>query len=850
MQLSRLNRTLGPSVFVGALFGSLVACSGAGSVGLIQPLDGGRPGSEAGADTGDAMGNPGDGAPAKADLSPSAIDFGAAGCGGTAARKDALHLSNSGGSPLTWSATIGAGDDFEIEGASHGTVAPGGETTISVSVHTIPEKTAAGTTLTGTLTLTTSDAEHPSFAVALAVTADGATLGVLPLTAAFGNVPLDVQAPDIPVTLSNTGNETALVTFDAPAISDFTVIWPGSPAALSIAPGATASATARYRPTTTTAATTFSNLHVTGAGVCGASASGLPMTGQGVTGIVALSPGELDFGSVDCGTTAAPQNLTLYNTGDAPFSWTSAFGEGTDSPYELSPSAGVLAGGTTITLSVVPLAIPTTSAVTTDLYADNLVITTNAEGDSPHTVSLHESAQGAILSVGVSSLPIGPAAVGGSASQSFTVTNSGNVAATVTLSTSGAPFAASPASPTSVAASGGLPASASFSPVAPLTLGPASGTLSVSATGALCGALPTLIPLSATATDTATEVSAYGLATCVLAKSGGAYCFGDDTYGELGDNGAFESDTATSVLSLTKPTQITTGYDFACALISGGGVLCWGDGFSGQLGNGTDDDSGTPVAASITGATLVRGGFSSACALVTGGAVECWGDNTYGELGNSTNTDSSVPVAVTGLSGVTSLSVGEEHACAVSAGLVYCWGDNTYGELGNGTNTSTNAPVLVSGLTGVKAVTAGDSATCALLGAGTVECWGDNTYGELGNGTNTSTTTPVAVSGLSNVTSVDSTGGSHVCALLSAGTVECWGSGTDAQLGNGLMNDSNVPVAVTGLTGVASIATGSGRGCALTTAGSLLCWGIDQSGNLGQGTDGETSLTATAVLGL
>jgi alpha-tubulin suppressor-like RCC1 family protein len=850
MRLSELYRALGPSVFVGVLLGSIAGCSGAGSGGLILSDDGGKTGSDTGSDAADAKGNPGDGAPAIATLSPSTIDFGAASCGGTAARQDTLHLSNTGGSPLTWSAEVAIGSDFAIAGASHGTVAPGGSTTIGVSVAAIPEKTTAGTVLTGNVTVTTSDAAHASFSVALSVTADGATLGVLPLTAAFGNVPLDVQAPDIPVTLSNTGNETALVTFDAPAISDFTVTWLGSPAALSIAPGATASATARFRPTSTSAATTFSTLHVTGAGVCGASSNALPMTGQGVTGVVALSPAELDFGSIDCGQAAAPQSLTLYNTGDAPYTWTSAFAKGADSPYELSPPAGTVAGGTTVTLSVIPLAIPTTSAVTADLYADSLVLTTDVLGDSPHTVTLSESAEGAILSLGVASLPFGSGAVGKAASLPVTITNLGNVAATVTVTTSGAPFGASPATPTSVAASGNLPATASFTPVAPLTLGPMSGALSVTATGALCAALPTLIPLTATASDTPTQVSAYGLATCVLATSGGAYCFGDDTYGELGDNGFFESDYATSVLSLASATEITTGYDFSCALVSGGTVECWGDNTYGELGNGTNNGSGTPVPVSISGATLVRGGESHACAVALGGAVQCWGSNDSGQLGNGTNNDSNVPVPVSGLASVTSLSLGEEHTCAVSAGIVYCWGDNTYGELGNGTNNSSTTPVQVTGLTGVKTVTAGDSATCALLDTGAVECWGDNTYGELGNGTNNSTTSPVAVTGLTNASAVDSTGGSHVCALLTTGGVVCWGSGTDGQLGDGVMNDSNVIVTVTGLSSVSAIATGSGRGCALTTGGSLLCWGVDQSGNLGEGTDGETALSPTAVVGL
>src|SRR4029079_5322790 len=74
----------------------------------------------------------------------------------------------------------------------------------------------------------------------------------------------------------------------------------------------------------------------------------------------------------------------------------------------------------------------------------------------------------------------------------------------------------------------------------------------------------------------------------------------------------------------------------------------------------------------------------------------------------------------------------------MSTGLVKCWGDNSFRELGDGTTNSTAGPsasVVSLGVPNptVTAISAGNSHTCALLSGGTVKCWGKNSLGELGN---------------------------------------------------------------------------------------------------------------------
>ena len=353
-----------------------------------------------------------------------------------------------------------------------------------------------------------------------------------------------------------------------------------------------------------------------------------------------------------------------------------------------------------------------------------------------------------------------------------------------------------------------------------------------------------------------TQVAAGGYHTCALNTAGSVQCWGQNAFGELGNNSTTSSPVPVAVSGLASGVvAIAAGGWHTCALTMAGGVQCWGANAYGQLGNSATTNSSVPVAVSglSSGVVAIAAGLEHTCALTTAGGVQCWGRNGYGQVGNNSTTNSPVPVAVSGLgSGVLAIGGGDNHTCALTAaGGVQCWGANSNGQLGNNSTTSSLVPVAVSGLgSGVAAISAGIFQTCALSTAGGVRCWGANFYGQLGNNTNTNSPVPVAVSGLGSGVVAIGGGTDHTCALSTGRGVQCWGRNESGQLGNNSITNSSVPVAVSRWgSGVAALAGGTYHTCALTEAGSVQCWGQNAFGELGNNTTTDSPVPV-AVSGL
>lgn len=332
-------------------------------------------------------------------------------------------------------------------------------------------------------------------------------------------------------------------------------------------------------------------------------------------------------------------------------------------------------------------------------------------------------------------------------------------------------------------------------------------------------------------------VNSYEFA-CAITAEGGVTCWGDNLYGQLGNDSFYpEHLTPVDVVQLRTTVQVVAlGDRHSCALLTDQSVMCWGNNVQGQLGDGTNTNRRAPVDVTLLSGPVraIGADGSHSCALLTSGTVQCWGNNEAGQLGDGTTVASTTPVTVTGLSeGVSAIVLGRSHSCALlQSGTLQCWGDNTAGQLGAASQQpQSTTPVDVANLaTDVTLAAAGANHTCAHLADAEVVCWGDNHWGQLGHGTAAlSSTVPVNVVGLAMQDGEKvlglAGGDAHTCALVNDG-VQCWGSNTHGQLGHGVSAQHLLPAAVAGLPSDITMLTGDDVGaCAITESGGAHCWG-------------------------
>ncbi len=130
------------------------------------------------------------------------------------------------------------------------------------------------------------------------------------------------------------------------------------------------------------------------------------------------------------------------------------------------------------------------------------------------------------------------------------------------------------------------------------------------------------------------------------------------------------------------------------------------------------------------------------------------------------------------------------------------------------------------------AVSAGGVHTCGIRSDGSLWCWGSDSDGQLGLGLQIEVDQPTQVG--SARWSAVSAGGLHTCGLQSDGSLWCWGRSMEGETGVGNTGTGGsipLPTQVSGTW--LAVSAGGQHTCAVRDDHSLWCWGQNISGQLG-----------------
>jgi hypothetical protein len=284
-------------------------------------------------------------------------------------------------------------------------------------------------------------------------------------------------------------------------------------------------------------------------------------------------------------------------------------------------------------------------------------------------------------------------------------------------------------------------------------------------------------------------------------------------------------------------SAIDAGGQYTCGLVGGGGVrdgtaMCWGDNTWGQLGNATaglntglSSGEKSPVFVTDIGVSYasISAGVGHTCALSAAGDAYCWGSNFTGEVGDGGTVMKTVPTKVSSSVKFSSIVAGTAHTCALTSdGSVYCWGKIA--------NVSSVTPLKVGGFPKIVQLVTQDLMICGLSESGEVLCLGKGDgvivtkeYGQ-----------PTRVAGGMKFKAI-AAGSYHTCGLREDGAAFCWGMNAVGQIDPSSPKLVEQPQQLHGSFTFSSIAAGGHMTCGIMTAGGSRCIGMTQLSNSSNG---------------
>jgi alpha-tubulin suppressor-like RCC1 family protein len=360
---------------------------------------------------------------------------------------------------------------------------------------------------------------------------------------------------------------------------------------------------------------------------------------------------------------------------------------------------------------------------------------------------------------------------------------------------------------------------------------------------------------------------------CFIDDRGALFCWGDNTYGQLGDGTRVARAAPARVGTEADWASVSARESHTCAIRRDHSLWCWGRNLGGNLGDGGKQDRAEPARVGTDSDwLLVATGRGSTCGLrgASGrGSLWCWGARVSMLVAGEQRTVSAgpfLPEAVGNADDLVDLDLGDPvsgaaRACALRAGgQVLCWAESPF--------TAPDARPFVpmrqpaaAGVSDWSALALGAGAICGLGPGGKLMCLdgaGATQAGALAGCTSLSISETHAcavhdgriacytgrlpgaagavpfmpqLEGSAEGWQAVSAGTGFACGLR-AGGPWCWGRNEVGQLGYGVSGDKLAPYRIDGQKW-AAVAVGVRSSSAILQTGSLFSWGVLTGGGSG-----------------
>jgi hypothetical protein len=458
-------------------------------------------------------------------VSPSSVDFGSVEVGVSSTQN--VIFSNAGPGSLTISQAAVSGAGFTQAGQTFPLTLSTGQSS-SVTVQFTPTDTSS---TTGSVSLLSS-----ATTLATSVTLKGAgvrhQLSITPSSVSFGNVAVGTANAQT-VTLTNSG--TANLNISQGSVTGEGFGMSGLTFPFSLAPGQSSTFNAQFSPTA--AGSASGSVSISSNAYRSPTVASL--AGSGTLAALSPNPSSFNFGNVLVGSTGA-QTITLTNSGTASITISAASASGTGfSIAGLSVPATLNPGQTTsFTASFAPASASS--------FTGGVSITSNAPG-SPLTIPLSGTGTGAQpqLTINPTGVSFGSVNVGATATQTVSLTNSGNAALTISQATaSGTGFSLTGLTlPQTINAGSSISFAAQFLPA---SAGSASGNIAISS--------------NALGSPAAVALSGTGVQGTLTANPS-SFNFGNVLVGSSGTQTFTLSNSGTASVTISAASASGTGFN-------------------------------------------------------------------------------------------------------------------------------------------------------------------------------------------------------------------------------------------------------------------------------------------------